>query len=492
MSPDQGAALCQHVISGWAERIRIKWPQALQQCPRCLEVLILDGSRNTRDGWKVSYHLVYPWLTFQRNNAALRDEVAALSDSPQLQYTTLDGARRRFIDSSVYSRSRQFRLGLCHKLSDATQTPLRLPGGPSVSTFLLSCITRIEEGSWIVPDIVWEGCRGNQASRGGRQHRVAQASPWCGSLLRPQDVGPLLWTVITSLYAFLREHGLPDGELRILKYSTNKVSFRWGLAVNTKWPCYVARSWRSADPTHDSNSAIVSFDRTRAVFFKCLHPECCKRSPGLGDFLGRVPNSLFFTSTPVDVNGDDSAQPRGVKRRASGTSGPPVASSTYKKKGSTCASTVSARSEGPDQGGNLHDQAVGPPDGIAAPTLASSSNDASASLENPASPAESASQTTADSFPATPPRTHEQSLLRIYDKNQSVDDMFEAWHAPSGAWGGRVGTSSLDLPTPQANNVFAIEAQAPGTVLKTGLSEPLSPLSLSRRPPWPFHPFMIS
>ena len=147
MSPDQGAALCQQVIAGWAERIRTKWPQALQQCPRCLEVLILDGSRNTRDGWKVSYHLVYPWLTFQRNNAALRDEVAALSDSPQLQYTTLGGARKRFIDSSVYSRNRQFRLGLCHKLSDATQTPLRLPGGPSVTTFLLSCITRIEEGS---------------------------------------------------------------------------------------------------------------------------------------------------------------------------------------------------------------------------------------------------------------------------------------------------------------------------------------------------------
>ena len=57
MSPDQGVVLCQQVIAGWAERIRVKWPQALQQCPRCLEVLILDSSRKTRDGWKVRYHL---------------------------------------------------------------------------------------------------------------------------------------------------------------------------------------------------------------------------------------------------------------------------------------------------------------------------------------------------------------------------------------------------------------------------------------------------
>ena len=180
-----------------------------------------------------------------------------------------------------------------------------------------------------------------------------------------------------------------------------------------KWPCYVARSWRPADPTHDSSGAIVSFDKTRAVFFKCLHPECCKRNRGVGDFLGHVPHSSFFTSTSVDIDGGDSIRPHGVKRPVSGTSTSPVTSSTCKKRVSTCASTASARSEGPDQGGNLHDQVVGSPDVTTAPTLAPSSNDASTSLEHAASFAESGSQTTADSFPATPPRTHEQSLLHL-------------------------------------------------------------------------------
>ena len=112
------------------------------------------------------------------------------------------------------------------------------------------------------------------------------------------------------------------------------------------------------------------------------------------------------------------------------------------------------------------DQVVGSPEVTTAPTLAPSSNDASTSLEHTASSAEPGSPTTADSFPATPPRTHEQSLLRVYDMNQSVEDMFEAWNAPSGAWGGRVGTSSLELPTPQAHTVPAYEVQAPGTVLQ--------------------------
>ena len=75
-----------------------------------------------------------------------------------------------------------------------------------------------------MPETVSENCRNNQAYRGGR-HRVAQVG---SGMLRPQDVEPLLWTVITSLYALLRQHGLPDGELRILQASTNAASFRWG------------------------------------------------------------------------------------------------------------------------------------------------------------------------------------------------------------------------------------------------------------------------
>ena len=145
-------------------------------------MLLLDGSRVTKDGWKVSCQLVYPWLTFRRNNSVLKDEVVALSDLPQFQYIKSDGTRKRFIDPSVYSRNRQFRLGLSYKLSDATQTPLRLPGGPHITTFLRSCITRIEPNSWMVPEAA---LLGRSVGQGSQQRFVPFR---CGPTSRPQDV----------------------------------------------------------------------------------------------------------------------------------------------------------------------------------------------------------------------------------------------------------------------------------------------------------------
>ena len=78
-----GDQLCQQVINAWADRIRSKWPLVESHCPRCLEVLILNGSRLTPEGWKISYHLVYPWLTFSCNNGTLKEEVTALSNLHQ-------------------------------------------------------------------------------------------------------------------------------------------------------------------------------------------------------------------------------------------------------------------------------------------------------------------------------------------------------------------------------------------------------------------------
>ena len=64
MDAVEGEALCQQVIAAWADKVRSKWPQAEKECPRCLQVLILVSSRMTPRGFKISYHLVYPWLTF--------------------------------------------------------------------------------------------------------------------------------------------------------------------------------------------------------------------------------------------------------------------------------------------------------------------------------------------------------------------------------------------------------------------------------------------
>ncbi len=93
--------------------------------------MVLNGSRMTDKGWKVSYHLVYPWLVFPCNTTLLRDEVASMSDMKQFQYSTKDGAVKSFIDPGVYTNNRQFRLLLCHKLSDSTRTELRLSQPPT-------------------------------------------------------------------------------------------------------------------------------------------------------------------------------------------------------------------------------------------------------------------------------------------------------------------------------------------------------------------------
>jgi hypothetical protein len=100
--------MCNEVVRKWAARIRASWPRAEQEAPRCL---ILYGSRTTDQGCKVSYHVIYPWLTFPCNNTTLCDEVSRLSEDPCLQYNGPSGVQR-FIDPAVYTRNRQFRF--CH------------------------------------------------------------------------------------------------------------------------------------------------------------------------------------------------------------------------------------------------------------------------------------------------------------------------------------------------------------------------------------------
>jgi hypothetical protein len=91
-------------------------------------------------------------------------------------------------------------------------------------------------------------------------------------------------------------------------------SLRWGTSNGVKWPCSVAQIWRPADPAHDGNGGIVSFDRTRAVFLKCLHPECQRLNRGRGVFLGYIPHSApSDASSPLDSS-KTLGGTRGVKR----------------------------------------------------------------------------------------------------------------------------------------------------------------------------------
>jgi hypothetical protein len=54
---EQGREKCKAVILEWERRVLRRWPEAIQECPCCLACKILDGSRMTDEGWKVSHFL---------------------------------------------------------------------------------------------------------------------------------------------------------------------------------------------------------------------------------------------------------------------------------------------------------------------------------------------------------------------------------------------------------------------------------------------------
>ena len=137
MTEQEGKAMCDAVIQEWRRRVRSRWPMVVEQCAHSLGHMILTGSRTTGDGLKVSYHIIYPWLVFPSNTTMLHDEVGAMSEMPQFQYTTANGESKSFIDPGVYTSNRQFRLLLCNKLSDRSRTALRIS---SPRARLLPCL----------------------------------------------------------------------------------------------------------------------------------------------------------------------------------------------------------------------------------------------------------------------------------------------------------------------------------------------------------------
>ena len=78
----------------WHELIRTLWPACFEQCPKAAEAVVLDGSRSTPKGWKVSYHVVFPWVVFPNNNTSLKQIVQMLSEEPALHYLTSSGERK--------------------------------------------------------------------------------------------------------------------------------------------------------------------------------------------------------------------------------------------------------------------------------------------------------------------------------------------------------------------------------------------------------------
>jgi hypothetical protein len=62
LTEEQGWTMCASVIQEWQRRVQCRWPHAASECPKYLASMTLCWSRLTDNGWKTSFHVIFPWL----------------------------------------------------------------------------------------------------------------------------------------------------------------------------------------------------------------------------------------------------------------------------------------------------------------------------------------------------------------------------------------------------------------------------------------------
>ena len=372
----------------------------------------------------MSYHLVYPFLTFPCNNTILKDEVSALSNLSQLQIPLADGTRHRFVDTAVYSRNQLFRLPLNYKLSDETSTPLHLPGSCTVSDFRKACVTCLEDEAWRVPD-------GDDSRNLPSRRSIRPIRPTGPEASLPQLIHDPARAVEESVRALLRQAGQPEGRLQLLSNTDNRATFRWDARPR---PCSVAQVWRPANPQHLSNGAFVTSDSSRAVFLKCLHSECQKLSRGRGVFLGYLPP---LTDVSAVLRGPRDTPSSQTRKRSLDSAELDCSRNKHLRHLTLAPHSTASLAE------TLPLAGTGPP--------ASRNGDTQPSARlghNPTTPTtatvELSSEVVAPYVPSSSRQlTQQQGLLRVYSKNQAHDDgLLSAWTVETDAWGGRLGDTA--------------------------------------------------
>ena len=128
-----------------------------------------------------------------------------MSEMPQFHYSMANGERKSFIDPGVYTSNRQFRLLLCNKLSDRSQTAPRLSKHPTLSLFLRSCITHIGNNVGLVPhDDIPRMLRSKQS--GNKKGESGGNSTELSALTTSDPLGHFL-------HQLLQKQGQPKGIL---------------------------------------------------------------------------------------------------------------------------------------------------------------------------------------------------------------------------------------------------------------------------------------
>jgi len=293
----QGQSLLSSTLKAWETLILARWPRCREECPRSLEPIVLDGSRRTSAGdWKVSFHVVFPWLEFPCNHSLLQDLANDLSGRDDLQ--SPDG--RPFVDRSVYSRNRQFRLPCCWKLGDPSCTALQLLSGAlTLPVFLQACITCLEPDAWKVPE-----------TRGKRQRVAAAEAPrplMAISVPRAIQANHSHASLEAAILELLDRQRQPADRLGPPTHERVCVTYRWQPPGNR--PCTFAALWRPARAFHASNGASIICNRDGTVTLQCLHQQCRQYGCGAVSPIGQVnPELLPPPSHPVidDVSRVDS------------------------------------------------------------------------------------------------------------------------------------------------------------------------------------------
>ena len=413
MTEQEGQSMCDAVIREWKRRVRNRWPMVEEQCAYSLGHMILRGSRMTGDGLKISYHIIYPWLVFPCNTTMLHDEVGTMSEMPQFQYITATGVRKSFIDPGVYTSNRQFRMLLCNKLSDKSQTALRLSCPPTISMFVRSCITNIgDKVAMIPPEEIPRGVSGKRSKKRPRT-AGADTTRSASNVLIPHPLH-------NFLLQLLQKQGQPSGTLTFANESQHEYKLRWQVLPDLTRPCMTAQIWRPSQASHKSNGAWVSIDRYGGVYLTCLHPQCLKRGHCNRRLLGQAPLSLLAQLNDSGTSQAPSQDEAGCDTLLSGL-----------------ADAVQQPSSGHKHRKDSTRRQASSPETPPAPLTEDYG------LTTLAGPDEEPDTTAILSDTPSIQRlrklTREQSIKRVEIENQqSKKEPFQPWTVEPGPWGGRI------------------------------------------------------
>ena len=232
------------------------------------ECVVLRGSRVIPTGFKHSYHLVYPSTIFACNNGQLKRFAALVASTVYARFGV------SAVDLSVYSKDRAFRAPLCHKLLDASRTPLLWDSQPTdlraqMLLSMVSCVSLAEAEA----DVIAEDSSAVQRQTVARQTVARQRG------IRPARASvPVWWVTLLcdALQRFLAARGGRGVVQRrgFVQHSNGSMTFRYEhRELGVHEPCL--RHGAHSRVSHRHDNQFVTLTAASFVFVSCPHGSKC-------------------------------------------------------------------------------------------------------------------------------------------------------------------------------------------------------------------------